>query len=99
MNDMGQLMGEKPTPATCSRPVLSMRKHNFPADRIGQRVHCPGRFGGLVTGVYPHVTEVMSEARLEKRARGRIERLPGTEVSNEIVTNGAHAIGGFGLAL
>src|SRR4029077_968731 len=72
LDRMGQFMCEQLFTALRSRLVLSFGKDDIASRCVGQR---PNRAGGLACRsirMNPQVAEVLSEARLEISARGRV---------------------------
>lgn len=74
---MGQFVSDEPASGNARWCKLLRIENDVLADRISESINRPSRFGRMGIAVDAHAAEVLAKARLEKRARRRIERLPG----------------------
>src|SRR5580704_4214858 len=72
---MGQLVGNQFPPRIAPGIKTSGFEDKLMTNGVSQGIHCPCRISRFVIGVNAYATEIMSEARLEERAGGSIERL------------------------
>ncbi len=77
LHDVGQFMSKKMRARGGAGCELSRSKHHMASDGIRLRIHRLCGPGCRRIGMHPYLTEVVPEARLEKGACGRIERLAG----------------------
>lgn len=72
LHDMRQFVRENATSRACPQRIVTLSKYNIPSDRVCKRIDCPRRLRRLGIGVDTHSTKIMSEARLEESAGGRV---------------------------
>ena len=69
LNDVGQFMGNQFSSRIAPGIKTSRLEDKLMTNRICQGIHGPRGIRRLVIGVNAYATEIMSEARFEKRAR------------------------------
>jgi hypothetical protein len=74
---MGQFVGNQFPSRIAPGIKTSGPEDKLMTNGVGQGIHGSRRIPRFVIGVYAYPTEIMSEARLEERAGGSIERLAG----------------------
>src|SRR5215469_1233384 len=74
---MGQFVGNQFPSRIAPGIKASGVEDKLVTNGIGQGIHGSRRIRRFVVGVNAYATEIMSEARLEERAGGSIERLAG----------------------
>lgn len=77
LHDMRQFMGDQFAPSHGRRLVVPAGKCDVSAGAVGVGAHRVGTGGSQRIGVQLHLAQIMLEARLEERARLRIQRMPG----------------------
>jgi hypothetical protein len=73
--DVGKFVPKQATPARRGGRILSVCEHDMAPNRVSERIYGSRGIAGSTVHVNSHVAEVAPEARLEKPAGLRVERL------------------------